>query len=138
MKFMVIVKASKESEAGVPPSEQLMTEMMKFNEELMKAGVLLDAAGLQPSNKGARVVFAGKDRKVVDGPFTETKELVAGYWVLQCKSLAECVEWMKRCPNPHHDDGVVEIRPLFEMEDFPHANAETLERAARIETAIKA
>jgi hypothetical protein len=137
MKLMVIVKASQDSEAGVPPSEQLMTEMMKFNEELMKAGVLLDAAGLTPSDRGARIVFSGKERRVVDGPFTETKELVAGYWVLQCKSLAECIAWMKRCPNPHLDDGVVEIRPLFEMEDFPHANAETVERAAAIESAIR-
>jgi hypothetical protein len=137
MKFMVIVKATKESEAGVQPSEQMLSEMMKFNEELAKAGVLLDGAGLQPSSKSARVVFKGKERRVVDGPFTETKELVAGYWVLQCKSLAECVEWMKRCPNPHLDEGVVEIRPFYEMEDFPNANAETLERAARIDAAIK-
>ena len=138
MKFMVIVKASKDSEAGVQPSEHMLSEMMKFNEELMKAGVLLDASGLQPSSKGARVVFSGKERRVVDGPFAETKELVAGYWVLQCKSLAECVEWIKRCPNPYLDDGVVEIRPFYEMEDFGNANAETLARAARIDAAIKA
>ena len=138
MKFMVIVKASKDSEAGVQPSEQMLSEMMKFNEELVKAGVLLDANGLQPSSKGARVVFSGRERRVVDGPFAETKELVAGYWVLQCKSLAECIEWMKRCPNPYLDDGVVEIRPIFEMEDFGNANAETLERAAKIDAAIKA
>lgn len=137
MKFMVIVKASKKSEAGVLPSEQAMSEMMKFNEELMKAGVLLDAAGLQPSSKGARIVFTGPDRHVVDGPFTETKELVAGYWMLQCKSLEECVAWLRRCPNTDLEDGVIEIRPLYEMEDFPDANAETLERAARIDRAIK-
>lgn len=136
MKFMVIVKATKDSEAGVPPSEQMLSEMMAFNEELVKAGVLLEAAGLLPSSKGARVVFSGSDRRVVDGPFSETKELVAGYWVLQCKSLEECVAWMKRCPNPHLADGVVEIRPLAELEDFPNANAETLERAARIDAAI--
>ncbi|MBL9013547.1 MAG: YciI family protein [Myxococcales bacterium] len=137
MKFMVIVKASKDSEAGVQPSELMLSEMMKFNEELMKAGVLLDASGLQPSSKGVRVVFSGKERRVVDGPFTETKELIAGYWVLQCKSLAECVEWIKRCPNPYLEDGAVEIRPFYEMEDFGNANAETLERAARIDAAIK-
>lgn len=137
MKFMVIVKASKESEAGVPPSAQLMSEMMKFNEELAKAGILLDAAGLLPSSKGTRIVYEGKERRIVDGPFTETKELVAGYWVLQCKSLEECVAWMKRCPNPHLDDGVIEIRTMAEMEDFPQATDETRERAAKIEASIK-
>lgn len=137
MKFMVIVKASNDSEAGVLPSEQLLSEMTKFNEELQKAGILLDAAGLQPSSKSARIEFHGKERRVVDGPFTETKELVAGYWVLQCKSLAECIEWMKRCPNPHEEDGVIEIRPFFELDDFPQASAETRERLQRIESAIR-
>ena len=137
MKFMVLVKATRDSEAGVLPGEQLLSEMMKFNEELVKAGVLLDGAGLHPSSKGARVRFSGKDRRVIDGPFSETKELVAGYWVLQCKSLAECVEWIKRCPNPMLEDSEIEIRPFFELEEFPAVSAETLERAARIDRQLK-
>ena len=118
MRFMVIIKATKDSEAGIMPSEQLLTEMGKFNEELVKAGVMLAGEGLQPSSKGARVRFSGSKRTVIDGPFAETKELVAGYWILQCKSLAECVEWIKRCPNPHEEDSEIEIRQLFELEDF--------------------
>ena len=137
MKFMVMVKATKDSEAGKRPEEQMLTEMMKFNEELAKAGVLLDGAGLQPSSKGAKVRFSGAKRTVIDGPFTEAKEVVAGFWMLQCKSLEEAVEWVKRCPNPHPTDSEIEIRPLFEMTDFPEANTETLERAARIEKQIK-
>ena len=115
---MVIVKASKESEAGVMPSEQLLTDMQNFNEEMIKAGVLLAADGLQPSSKGARVKFSGTKRTVVDGPFTETKELVAGFWLVQVKSLDEAIEWFKRCPNPMEDDSEVEIRQVFEAEDF--------------------
>lgn len=118
MRFMIIVKASKDSEAGVMPSEQLLTEMGKFNEELAKAGVLLAAEGLHPSSKGARVRFSGNKRTVIDGPFAETKELIAGYWLWQVKSKEEAIEWVKRCPNPHNEQGEVEIRQVFEPEDF--------------------
>jgi hypothetical protein len=115
---MVIIKSTKESEAGALPDERILSEMGKYNEQLAKAGVMLDGAGLQPSSHGARVKFAGKNRGVIDGPFPETKELVAGYWILQCKSLAECIEWVKRCPNPDDGESEVEIRPLFELGDF--------------------
>jgi hypothetical protein len=115
---MVIVKASKDSEAGKMPSQQLLTEMGKFNEELVKAGVLLAAEGLQPSSKGARVRFSGGKRTVIDGPFAETKELIAGFWIWQVKSKEEAIEWLKRCPNPHNEDGEIEIRQVFEAEDF--------------------
>jgi hypothetical protein len=118
MRFMVIVKATKDSEAGVMPSEELLSAMGKFNEEMVKAGIMLDGAGLKPSSQGARVVFDGDKRTVIDGPFAETKELVAGYWIIQVKSKAQAIEWMKRCPNPHNDGGVLEIRPLYELEDF--------------------
>jgi len=118
MRFMVLVKASKDSEAGVMPSEQLLTEMGKFNEELSKAGVMLAAEGLHPSSKGARVKFSGSKRTVIDGPFAETKELVAGFWIWQVKSREEAIEWVKRCPNPHNEDGEIEIRQVFEAEDF--------------------
>ena len=118
MRFMVMVKATKDSEAGKMPSEELLAAMAKFNEELVKAGVMLDGNGLQPSSKGARVRFSGDKRTVIDGPFAETKELVAGYWILQCKSLAEAIEWIRRCPNPHKEDGEVEIRQMFELIDF--------------------
>ena len=123
MRFIVMVKASKDSEAGKMPSEELLGAMAKFNEELVKAGVMLDGNGLHPSSKGARVRFAGNKRSVIDGPFAETKELVAGYWIIQAKNLAEAVEWMKRCPNPHEDDGEIEIRQLFELEDFGESEA---------------
>jgi hypothetical protein len=118
MRFMVIVKASNDSEAGKMPSEELLSAMAKFNEEMVKAGILLDAAGLRPSSKGARIRFSGNKRTVIDGPFAETKELIAGYWIIQVKSMAEAIEWMKRCPNPHEVDGEIEIRQFFEMEDF--------------------
>jgi hypothetical protein len=118
MRFMVIGKATKSSEAGDLPSEELMTEMGKFNEELIKAGVMLASEGLQPSSKGARVKFAGEKRIVVDGPFTETKELVAGFQLWKCASLQEAIEWVKRCPNPTGEEAVIEIRQLFEEEDF--------------------
>ncbi len=118
MKFMVMVKADKNSEAGVMPSEQLLTEMGKFNEALVKAGVLLAAEGLHPSSKGARVKFSGSQRTVVDGPFAETKELVAGFWMLQVKSKEEAIEWIKRCPNPMEGESEIEIRQVFEAEDF--------------------
>ena len=118
MKVMVIVKASKASEAGEMPSQQLLTEMGKYNEELQKAGIMLDGAGLHPTSKGKRVRFAGQKRTVIDGPFTETKELIAGYWLWEVKSMEEAVEWLKRCPNPHNETTDVEIRPLFTDEDF--------------------
>lgn len=118
MKVMVIVKASKKSEAGVKPSQQLFEEMGKFNEELMKAGVLLAAEGLHPSSKGVRVQFEGKERFVIEGPFAETKELVAGYWIWQVKSMQEAIEWIKRCPNPPEEGGTIEIRPIFSPEEF--------------------
>ena len=119
MRFMVIVKATAESEKeGALPDPQLMADMGKFNEELIKAGILLAADGLHPSSKGARVKFSGKSRTVVDGPFTESKELIAGFSILQVKSLEEAIEWVKRCPNPHTRDSEIEIRQVFEMEDF--------------------
>jgi hypothetical protein len=118
MRFMVIVKASKASEAGVLPSEKLLAEMGEYNEELTKAGVLLAAEGLHASSKGARVKFSGEKRAVIDGPFAETKELVAGFWLWKCKSLQEAIDWVKRCPNPHNEEGEIEIRQVFEAEDF--------------------
>lgn len=118
MRFMVMVKATRESEAGRLPSEELLAAMAKFNEDMVRAGVMLDGNGLQPSSRGARVRFSGSKRTVIDGPFTETKELVAGYWILDCKTLAEAIEWIKRCPNPHDEDSEIEIRQLFELEDF--------------------
>lgn len=118
MRFMVIVKATSESEAGEMPSEQLLTEMGNYNEELVKAGVMLAGEGLHPSAKGARIRFSGKDRTVIDGPFAETKELIAGFWIMQCKSREEVIEWVKRCPNPHNVDSEIEIRQIFEAEDF--------------------
>ncbi len=118
MRFMVIVKASKDSEAGKMPSEEMLAAMGKFNEEMVKAGIMLDGAGLKPSSHGARIRFSGKNRTVIDGPFAETKELIAGYWIIQVKNKAEAIEWMKRCPNPHAQDCEIEIRQFFEMEDF--------------------
>ena len=118
MRFMIIVKATKDSEAGVMPSEQLLTEMGKFNEELVKAGIMLAGDGLHPTSKGARVIFSGKKRTVIDGPFAETKELIAGYWLWQVQSKEEAIEWVKRCPNPHQGGGEIEIRQVFEAEDF--------------------
>jgi hypothetical protein len=118
MRFMVMVKASKDSEAGVMPKQKLLADMGKFNEELVKAGVLLAADGLQPSSKGKRVRFSGEKRTVIEGPFTETKELIAGFWLWQVRSMEEAVEWVKRCPNPHEGESEIEIRQVFEMEDF--------------------
>lgn len=118
MRFMIIVKADKHTEAGEMPSEQLLAEMGKFNEELVKAGVLLGMEGLHPSAKGARVKFSGDQRSVVDGPFAETKELIAGYWLWQVKSKEEAIEWVKRCPNPTGAESEIEIRQVFEAEDF--------------------
>ena len=113
-----MVKATEESEAGEMPSQELLTEMGKFNEELVKAGVMLAGEGLHPSSKGARVQFSGEKRKVIDGPFAETKELVAGYWLWQVRSMDEAIEWAKRCPNPMTEGGELELRPVFEAEDF--------------------
>jgi hypothetical protein len=121
MRFMVMVKATKSSEAGVMPGEELLTAMGKYNEELVASGVMLAGEGLQPSSKGARVRFSGKNRTVVDGPFTETKELVAGFWMWKCDSLADAIEWVKKCPNPMLEDSEIEIRQVFEMEDFGDA-----------------
>ena len=125
MRFMVFVKATKDSEAGAMPAEEMLAAMAKFNEEMVKAGVMLDGNGLQPSSRGARVRFSAarlgatsNRRMVIDGPFAETKELVAGYWILQAKSLQEAVEWIKRCPNPHDEECEIEIRQMFELEDF--------------------
>jgi hypothetical protein len=118
MRFMVMVKATADSEAGVMPTEKLLTDMVRFNEELMKAGVILAGDGLKPSKYGARVQFSGDQRSVVDGPFSETKELVAGFWIWECASLDEAVEWVKRCPNPMPGPSEIEIRPFYEADDF--------------------
>ncbi|MEO5670919.1 MAG: YciI family protein [Ramlibacter sp.] len=118
MRFMVMVKATADSEAGVMPSEQLLAEMGAYNEELVKAGVMQAGEGLHPSSKGARVRFSGKGRKVIDGPFAETKELVAGFWLWKCASLQEAIDWVKHCPNPMPGDSEIEIRQIFEAEDF--------------------
>jgi len=118
MRVMVLVKADKKSEAGVLPDEKLLTEMGKFNEELVKAGIMLEGEGLHPSSKGARVQFSANKRTVIDGPFAETKELVAGYWIWKVKSLQEAIDWVKRCPNPTGAEGEIEIRPIFEVGDL--------------------
>ena len=118
MRFMVIVKASKDSEAGKMPSEQMLGAMAKFNEELVKAGIMVDGAGLQSSAKGARIKFSGDTRTVVRGPFAETNQLIAGYWIINVKSLDEAIDWMRRCPNPHEGESEIEIRQYFELEDF--------------------
>ena len=131
MRFIVIVKATKDSEAGKMPSEKLIAEMGKFNEELVKAGVMLAGDGLQPSSKGARVKFSGKNRVVTDGPFPETKELVAGFWIWQVNSKEEAIEWVKRCPNPHEGESEIEIRQIFELEDFAPSAAIERERELR-------
>jgi hypothetical protein len=134
MRVMVLVKASEESEAGVMPSEEILNEMGKFNEELVQAGVLLAGDGLHPSSKGKRVAFSGKERTVLDGPFAETKELLAGFWIWQVKSVDEAVEWVKRSP---FQEGVVEIRPVFELEDFGEAvTPEIAERDARLRAEV--
>jgi hypothetical protein len=134
---MVIVKATRDSEAGVMPSRQLLTEMGKFNEELAKAGVLLAGEGLHPSSRGARVRFSGRKRTVIDGPFAETKELIAGFWLWQVKSKEEAIEWLKRCPNPHDEETEVEIRQVFEAEDFgPEFTPELREREERLRAQV--
>jgi hypothetical protein len=118
MRVMVMVKANEDSEAGVMPSTELLTQMGAFNEELVKAGIMLDGEGLHPSSKGARILFSGDQRDVVDGPFAETKELIAGYWIWPVRDMDEALEWAKRCPNPMDGESVLEIRPVFEAEDF--------------------
>ena len=118
MRVMVMVKATQESEAGTMPSQQLLTDMMKFNEELVNAGVMLAGEGLHPSSKAKRVHFSGAKRTVTDGPFAETKELIAGYWIWKVNSMEEAVEWVKKCPNPMNEDSDIDIRPIFEAEDF--------------------
>jgi hypothetical protein len=136
MKFMMIVKASKESEAGIMPSEELLSAMGKYNQELMKAGALLDLSGLQPSSKGARVKLAGGKSVVVDGPFAETKEIIAGYWIIQAASLQEAIEWAKRAPDPHPNskdqECEIEIRPFYDLDDFaPCAAVESARKLGR-------
>jgi hypothetical protein len=121
MRFMLIVKATDDTEAGIPPSTELLEAMGNFNEELVNAGVLLAGEGLHPSSKGARVLFSGQKRRVVDGPFTEAKELIAGFWLIQAKSIDEAIEWVKRVPNPTGEESVIEIRQVFEIEDFGEA-----------------
>jgi hypothetical protein len=121
MRVMIFVKATKSSEAGVMPSEQLMNDMMKFNEELVAAGVMVAGEGLKPSSNGVRVRFSGSDRTVIDGPFVETKELVAGYWIWEVKSMDDAIAWVKRCPNPMPEESEIEIRPFYTLEDFGDA-----------------
>jgi hypothetical protein len=138
MRFMVLVKANKDTEAGVLPDERLLTEMGQYNEELAKAGVLLAGEGLHPSSKGARVKFSGEKRTVIDGPFAETKELIAGFWLWQVKSKEEAIEWVKRCPNPTGAEAEIEIRQLFEADDFgPAFTPELREAEERIRAQVK-
>jgi hypothetical protein len=133
MRCIVMVKATKDSEAGVMPKQELLAEMGKFNEELVKAGVLLAAEGLQPSSKGKRVRFSGSNRRVIDGPFTEAKELIAGFWLWQVRSMEEAVEWVKRCPNPFEGESEIEIRQVFEADDFgPELTPELREQEERL------
>jgi len=137
MRFMIIVKATQDSEAGVMPSEELLTAMGKYNEELAAAGIMLAGEGLQPSTKGARVRFSGPKRTVVDGPFAETKELIAGFWMWKVKSKQEAIEWVKRCPNPMPGDSEIEIRQVFEAEDFGEQfTPELKEQAERVYTQV--
>ena len=133
MRVMVVVKASTASESGALPDQEILTEMGKFNEELVKAGVMLAGEGLHASSKGKRVRFSGRSRTVIDGPFTETKELIAGFWLWQVRSMEEAVEWVKRCPNPHSEDSEIEIRQVFEAEDFgPALTPELKEQEERL------
>jgi hypothetical protein len=139
MRFIVMVKATKDSEAGVMPTEKMFAEMGKFNEELVKAGIMLAGEGLQPSSKGARVRFSGTKRTVIDGPFAETKELVAGFWIWKVKSKEEAIEWVKRCPNPMPTDSEIEIRQIFEAEDFgAEFTPELREQEERLRAGIEA
>ncbi len=138
MRVMVLVKANEDSEAGIAPSTELLNEMGKYNEELVKAGIMLDGEGLHPSSKGARIQFSGADRRVVDGPFAETKELVAGYWVWQVRDLDEAIEWAKRCPNPTGEESTLELRPVFELDDFgDNVTPEVRERDERLRSQLE-
>ncbi|MES2102609.1 MAG: YciI family protein [Pseudomonadota bacterium] len=138
MRFMIIIKADKNTEAGVMPDEKLLTDMGKFNEELVKAGIMLAGEGLHPSSKGARVKFSGSQRTVLDGPFTESKELIAGFWLWQVKSKEEAIEWVKRCPNPTGAESEIEIRQVFEAEDFgAEFTPELREQEERLRTQIQ-
>ena len=142
MRFMVMVRATRDSEAGVMPDEKLLAEMGKFNDELVKAGIMLAGEGLQPSSKGARVRFSGSKRSVIDGPFAETKELIAGFWIWRVKSKEEAIEWAKRCPNPFHGESELEIRQVFEAEDFgaeftPELREQEARRRREIEARAK-
>ncbi|HET8661222.1 MAG TPA: YciI family protein [Micromonosporaceae bacterium] len=133
MRFMVMIKSNEDAEAGAMPSEEILTEMGRYNEELTKAGVLLAGEGLHPSSKGARVRFSGRQRTVIDGPFTEAKELIAGFWLIQVKSKEEAIEWVKRCPNPLDGESEIEIRQVFEAEDFgPELTPELREQEERL------
>ena len=138
MRFMMIVKATKDSEAGAMPEEKMIAAMTKYNEELAKAGALVDLSGLQPTSKGFRIKYSGDKRTVIDGPFAETKELIAGYWLIQTKSRAEAIEWAKRAPNPYGDgvDGEIEVRQLFELDDF--GDSEAVDRARELEKQLAA
>ena len=139
MRVMVIVKANQESESGVLPSREILTEMGKFNEELVKAGVMLAGEGLAPSSRGVKVKFTGEQRRVVDGPFSETKELIAGYWLWQVRSMDEAIEWARRCPNPMGGEAELEIRPVFEAEDFGEAfTPELREQEERLRAEMQA
>ena len=138
MRVMVMVKANEDSEAGALPSTELLSEMGKYNEELVKAGIMLDGEGLHPSSKGVRIQFSGDQRNVVDGPFTETKELIAGYWVWQVRDMDEAIEWAKRCPNPTGAESALELRPVFELDDFgDNVTPEVRERDERLRSQLE-
>jgi len=138
MRVMVMVKANEDSEAGALPSTEMLTEMGKYNEELVKAGIMLDGEGLHPSSRGVRIQFSGDQRDVVDGPFTETKELIAGYWVWQVRDMDEAIEWAKRCPNPTGVESALELRPVFELDDFgDNVTPEVRERDERLRSRLE-
>jgi hypothetical protein len=138
MRVMVFVKANEDTEAGMQPDTEMLNEMGKFNEELVKAGIMLDGNGLHPSSEGARIHFSGDQRRVVDGPFAETKELVAGYWLWQVRDMDEALEWAQRCPNPTGEESVLELRPVYELEDFGDAvTPEVRERDERLRSQIE-
>jgi hypothetical protein len=138
MRVMVQVKANEDTEAGAPPDTRMLTEMGEYNEELVKAGIMLGGDGLQPSSEGVRIQFSGDDRTVVDGPFSETKELVAGYWMWQVRDMDEAIEWAKRCPNPTGEESVLELRPVYELDDFGDAvTPEVRERDERLRSEIE-
>jgi len=138
MRVMVMVKANEDTEAGAPPDTEMLNEMGKYNEELVKAGIMLDGEGLHPSSRGARIQFSGDQRTVVDGPFAESKELIAGYWVWQVRDMDEAIEWAKRCPNPTGAESVLELRPVFELDDFgDNVTPEVRERDERLRSELE-